>query len=98
MGIRSTVEITREKAIDRIIEIDNLALHKKYSLLEEITFEPDFCVENFIEKFHQKLSVNSSKIDLLTEYTDEMLEAIMDKPFYRYSMFDNYFIIFESKN
>ena len=98
MGIQSTMDITREEAIVRIIKIDHLALYKKYSSLEETTFEPDFSVENFVEKYHQMLSINSFKIDLLTEYTDEMLEKIMDKPFYRYSMFDNYLIKEELKN
>ena len=95
MGIQSTMDITREDAIERIIKVEYLAFHKKCKDLEDNTFEPDYSVDSFIDKFHQRLSLGVLVETDLTQYTDSMLEKVMDKPFYRYSMFDNYMIVEE---
>jgi hypothetical protein len=87
MGIRSTREVTREEAIYRIQRIDKLALNLEYMLIEEITNE-DRGLGDFVMEYRSD-HVNINK------YTDTMLEDIMDLPFYRYSMFDNYLVIKE---
>ena len=87
MGIQSTQDVSRAEAINRIYEIDELILNKKYKDLEDTTGEHDINLESFV----------NSECDLirdkdLSNWTDTMLEDKIDEPFYRYSMFDNYAI------
>ena len=87
MGIKSTVRILRNDAIERIKEVDYLIFKKKYRDLEECTSEHDYDIRNYVDRYN----VNYSDVDL-TQWTDTMLEDKMDEPFYRYSMFNNYLI------
>lgn len=90
MGIKSTVDITRQQAIDRIREIGRFVIDKDYQAVDKETFEPDHCVSTFVD--------TNSGLDLtgIEKWSDKMLEDRMDQPFFRYSMFDNYLIREES--
>jgi hypothetical protein len=88
MSIQSTLEITRETAIKRIIEIQELIVCEEYRTLENITNEPDYDLEDFVKNYEDMINVNGLK-----NYTNKMLENIIDSAFFRYSMFDNYSII-----
>ncbi len=84
LGIQSTVHISRSDAIRRITEIQNLALQKDYLGIEDITYEPDNDIKKFV--------MNFESADV-TKWTNSMLEELMDTPFFRFSMFDNYSIV-----
>ena len=90
MGIQSTQHISRNNAVDRAINIARLIQDKDYKKLDEVIFEPDYDIKNFIDN---GLSFNISDIH---KWTDKMIEDLLDEPFFRYSMFDNYLIIEEN--
>jgi len=79
MGIEVTQTISRKDAIERINFIAQLVKEENYLEIEKNTSE-EFSPLN-IEIFF-----------VTDKYTNGMLETIMDKSFYRYSMFENYFI------
>jgi hypothetical protein len=86
MSIQSTKIITREKALARIKEILVIKILRDYKKLEDTSFDPDYSILNFMDTSlpHDVINLNN--------FTDDMLENIMDEPFYRFSMFDNYII------
>lgn len=86
MGIQSTRDITREQAIDRILEIVDLIKIKNYRKLEEISYETDLNLQEFVENWIPIDSLN------IHSWTNKMLEDYIDNPFFRYSLFDNYLI------
>jgi isopentenyldiphosphate isomerase len=88
MGIRSTSDISRCTAVSRIIEIDKIIADKNYRELESLTSEYDIDLVSFV---NNATPLNTNE-DELSKWTDTMLEDMMDKPFYRFSMFDNYLI------
>jgi len=93
MGIKSTRDITREHAIERIIEIGSLLTLGSYVEIESNSFEDDsYCgtLKEFVEYWEP--------IDLIAvhTWTNKMLEDYMDTPFFRHSMFENYLIKRES--
>jgi hypothetical protein len=87
MGIQSTMYISRETAIDRILKIVKLKKEKNYRELEEVTSD-DYSVAHFVDK-EEDLLVDK---ETLTRWTDTMLTDQMDQAFYRFSLFDNYLI------
>lgn len=87
MGIQTTQNISREIAIERIVNINFLIQNKEYLILENVTFEPDFNIKSFVNEFVSEINESD-----LSKYTNKMLEDILDQPFYRFTMFDNYFI------
>lgn len=88
MGIKSTVDILREDAINRIEKICALIDDQDYRELEQCSFDPHEDLEEFVNIGHDDIS-----IDRLHKYTNTMLGRILDRPFYRKSMFDNYNVI-----
>lgn len=84
MGIQSTQHVTREHAIGRIQYTQSLVENEEYKLLSENSC--DYDVQEFIDEEHL------GDISHIHKWTDEMLADFLDKPFYRYSMFDNYLI------
>ena len=86
MGIQSTVDITRDQAIDRIIKISGLIKTKNYKGLLEESSEPDYKLKEFVDSW------NPIDLTNINNWTDEMLEDCMDKPFFRFSIFENYII------
>lgn len=88
MGIQSTEYVTRQAAITRVLEIDALLMQKRYRDIEEATSEHDYSVENFVNET-KPLCIT---LDEIEQWTDSMIEDKLDEPFYRWSMFDNYYI------
>lgn len=87
MGIKSTTTITRTAAIDRITLIYNLVSTQDYRAIEQCSFESEHSVAEWVNSWN---TLPDSA--LLDKYTDSMLEDLMDMPFIRLSMFDNYVI------
>ena len=87
MSIKSTQEISREEAIIRIQIIVELALKRDYKELESKSFERDHSIEKFVQYFRAPIDM-----PYIDKWTNRMLENVVDKPFYRKSMFDNYLI------
>lgn len=85
MGIKSTVHVPRSYALSRIAEIDSLAIQKKYKLLEDVCFEPDIKVKDFVDNY---IPIDTD----LNDWTNEMLGNKLDEPYFRNSMFDNYIV------
>lgn len=92
MGIKTTRYLDRNTVENRILEIDDLLASKDFNGIESVTCEHDFNLEGFVNT-NEPLFVTSESIEL---WTDTILENQVDKPFYRFSMFDNYFIGEES--
>lgn len=86
MGIQSTQNIVRSQAKYRILQVINLIKTKNYKELEHISFEPDVNLQEFVDSWDGK------DITHIDTWTDKMLEEMMDEPFFRYSMFENYLI------
>ncbi len=86
MGIQSTRDISRDDAIDRIKNVCNLITEKNYLDLKNCSFEPDYNVQKFIDSF---ILIEITNIG---QWTNEMLEDFLDRPYFRFSMFDNYFV------
>lgn len=87
MSIQSTQNITRERAIERIREVSECCNNHNYTHLSGISFETDADIINFIN--------NGPWYDLthIDKFTDHMIEDILDDPFYRFSLFENYTIV-----
>jgi hypothetical protein len=84
MSIRSTQYITRSRAIQRIIEINQLANAKNYREIDNLCFESENNIQEFVDNY---IPIDTSNIE---NWTDTMLANKMDEAFFRNSMFDNY--------
>lgn len=87
MGIKNTIPITRTEAILRIKGMIKLMEEKDYEKISRQTFEPDFSMSDLIN------SMTSIEILDLDHWTSEMLAGCMDRPGFRYSMFEDYRVI-----
>ncbi len=85
MSIQSTKSITREQAIDRISMVDSYIRNSDYLKLADMSFEYDHDLVKF---------VNGECRDIIDidKWTDSMIVSLLNQPFYRHSMFDNYSI------
>ena len=91
MSIKITQDITRQDAIDRIIKITLLVKDRNFYELEKITNENDTTFSEFIQDHDWYNSFyDYSDIDILNKFRNATLCDIMDSPFYRFTMFDNY--------
>lgn len=86
MGIKSTQDITRADAIERIRRVDSCILNQDYKELESISFDPDYDIAKFIDHSPKRT------IHAIEKWTNTMIEDLLDEPFYRKSVFDNYII------
>lgn len=86
MSIYTTQYITRECAIDRIEQIAELVIAKRYRDIEEVSCEHEHDVAEFV---HDGIDFNISDVK---NWSNKMLDRRMDCPFYRFSTFDNYLI------
>jgi len=84
MGVQSTRYIKRSEAIERILEIQDLVREIDYKGIEDASFEPNCDLASFVEA---ELSKNH-----FIKKTNGMLGDLMYRPFYRYSMFENYIV------
>lgn len=88
MSIKSTKNVTRKFAIARITVMLGLFYTKSYRKIEAATAEDHHLrLKQFVDTFE---TVDISGIE---EWTNSMLEEILDKPFIRESMFDNYHVV-----
>lgn len=94
MSIQTTLNISRENAISRLLLVANLVSSRDYLELESNSSEDApahiFVDDDDSQAIAQKL-LNSD----LSKWTNNMLENVLDKPFFRLSMFDNYIIVNE---
>ena len=86
MGIQSTSYKTRDFAISRIKEVNDLASQKKYRDLDSICNESDHNLQEFVDSY-APIDVES-----MEDWTNVMLAEKLDKPFFRESYFDNYVV------
>lgn len=89
MGIQSTRTIPCDMAIDRIRQIHDLAIDMNYREIEAVSSEHDYDVASFVDNYVQNYKHN---IDHIEKWTDRMIEDVLDQPFFRFSMFENYHI------
>lgn len=87
MSIQSTNDVSRKWAIYRIRCIARLVDLRDYKGIEQESFEPDYDVQAFVD---EKTNV---VIDNLDNWTNRMLERVIDQPFFRQSLFVNYNVI-----
>lgn len=88
MGIRSTREISKATAIRRISAVVKMAEEKNFRAIESYSNEADHDVSLFVHNF-----VRPEFFDCIEKWTNKMLEDVIDQPFYRFSMFDNYTVV-----
>ena len=90
MGIQTTVRITREEAIKRLISISVSIRAKRYVAIDEGTREDEVDLESFVDDFEQakclKIENHGKK------FSDKMLEDYMNQPFFRFSPCENYMV------
>ena len=85
MGIRSTVEVTRPEALERIDCVLQYVWDMDYRALEKDSFE-----EDGIKEFMEEVCDSGLNGADRTKWTNSMLEDLLDRPFFRWSMFQNY--------
>ena len=88
MGIKSTCEITRASAIQRILKIDQLIFDKNYRELASEVCEGDSDIKSLLDDANPRGADKGP----LSCWTDAMLGDQMDRPLYRRSMFDSYLV------
>lgn len=86
MSIQSTKDVTRNWATERIRLIYDLASRKEYRDLEMVSFETDCDLQSFVDSFIP------FDISIIEKWTNKMIERKLDEPFFRESIFDNYFV------
>jgi len=86
MGIKSTQYISRERAIERIIDIITAARNDDYKYIDHHSSEYNYDIRDYVSVLK---NIDIMNID---KWTDMMVEDTMDYPFIRYSMFDNYLV------
>jgi hypothetical protein len=91
MGIRSTRSIKREDAISRINIMIGLIATKNYREVERQTFEEEgLNLKREVVYLHERW--RDGDFEDVQNWTDEMLGDLLDEPFIRFSMFDNYLV------
>lgn len=88
MGIRTTREISRKTAINRVSFIVKIVEGKDFRAIERHSHEADHDISLFVHNF-----VRPGFFEVIEKWTNEMLEEVIDQPFYRFSMFDNYTVV-----
>lgn len=83
MSIKSTMRISRKDAINRIVEIQELVANNNFQAVESITYETECDIKEFF---------NSGALFDISKWTNTMLGNLLDTPFFRFSMFENYMV------
>lgn len=84
-------ELTREDAIDRIIEVRDLVFGKRYRDLEECTSEPNYVVHRYMKILEcyfkdnpvTREDLSKFSYDDFAQWTNDMLYEIIDNPYLR---------------
>lgn len=90
MGIKSTKDVSRDWALGRIEKIRELALNCDYAAIEEITCDPHYTLDE--EQMLQLTKITEGIMQMSGRCTNRILGNVLDKPFIRESMFDNYLV------
>jgi hypothetical protein len=90
MSIKSTIRISRQDAINRIKLINKLILQLNYHKIEQESSEDSISIERWVNDYYDVL-LSKKQVDV-NMYSNSMLADIMDLPFYRTSIFNNYII------
>jgi hypothetical protein len=97
MGIKSTREITRESAIERISKIIKMINEAEWVDLHDSMYgieDHDF-LDNFVNEYNdidKEYNANNKVFKSIDKWPNKMLEEFMDKRGIRYSIFENYII------
>lgn len=100
MGIESTVNITRERAVERIStiieKIDDADWVGLYDLIYDYE-DPDFLDElvNNYNEIDKECNANNRIFKSIDKWPNKTLEDFMDKRGVRFSIFENYMIEYE---
>ena len=86
MGIQSTRQLTREDAIVRLTEINDMLIMGNYKGIVESSEEYNE------DDLQNMIPVN---LDNVEGWTNKMLENQLGNKFWRFSTFDNYWIVTE---
>ena len=86
MSIQSTKTVTREWAIWRIRHVMEQKKDSNYRVIENITYEPYGNIREFVAS-------PVPDIEDIEKWTNGMLEELIDEPFFRESLFDNYDVV-----
>lgn len=84
-------ELTRKDAIDRVIEVRDLVLGKRYRDLEECASEPNLVVHRYMKTLESYFKLNPVTGDDLSKFshddfeqwTNDMLYEFIDNPYLR---------------
>jgi hypothetical protein len=92
MSYSEHIEITRDEAIERIKKIALLFIEKKYQEIKEESNEIEECVVNAV---HNMYSLNSLfyMVNSAEEYPEEIIEDIINRPFFRNDVNGNYIVL-----
>ena len=90
MSAKSTVTISRNTALGRIVHINNLAVNEDYREIEKVTAE-GMSISRFVDSYV------SHKMGSLQRWTNSMLADKMDEPFFRFSVYENYTVVDEEE-
>jgi len=81
MGIQSTRTVSREWALNRVELISTLAVECNFREIQSRSYEDG-------------LDIRSVKpTDPFVNFTNDMLSEVLDLPFYRESLFENYLVV-----
>jgi len=86
MSLYSTHTVTRKHAINRIKSIQHAVLNRDHQNLDKSCFEADYTVYSFV---NEHILPDISDIDT---WTNDTIQELLNQPFYRETMFDNYII------
>jgi hypothetical protein len=89
MSIQTTKSVTREFATGRIKLIADLANNMNFLGLEGVTYESDCDIVDFVKEPREDL-LSELYMNNIDKWTNRMLETVLNKPFIRETMFDNY--------
>lgn len=96
MGIESTYEIEKDKAIKRIEEIVKNIEDTNWVELYNNLNDEEFYKEDFVNMFndaHKEYIKINSMFKELKNWPIEFVEVLMDKPGFRFSQFENYSVV-----
>lgn len=97
MGIESTVNITRERAVERISTIIKMIDDADWTGLHDIVYdyEDNDFFEDLVNNYNEidkEYNANNKVFKSIDKWPNKTLEDFMDKKGIRFSVFENYMI------
>ena len=95
MGIKSIVNISRERAIERISSIIKMINDADWTGLHDLVYdyEDNDFFENLVNNYNEidkEYNVNNKVFKSIDKWSNKYLEDFMDKRGIRFSVFENY--------